>query len=92
MGAVIACFWVLMAASVYLMIRRSTRMMYDGVFDAVLGVFDLEFLDLGALLFVPGVVGALLGGGMVAGALARGAIAALVMTVIALTGLWGARC
>jgi hypothetical protein len=71
-GAAIACFWVLMGASVYMMIRKSMRMMYDGVSEAVLGVFE-HFIELGALLFVPGVSGVLLGGGMIAGALTRGA-------------------
>ena len=71
-GAVIATFWVLMAASGYLMIRRSMRMMYDGVFDAVLGVFE-QFIELGALLAVPGVLGVLMIGGLAVGAAARGA-------------------
>ena len=68
----IATFWVLMAASGYLMIRRSMRMMYDGVFDAVLGVFE-QFIELGALLAVPGVLGVLMIGGLAVGAAARGA-------------------
>ena len=71
-GAVIACFWVLLAASGYLMIRRSMRMMYDGAFDAVLGVFE-QLIELGALLFVPGVIGVLLFGGLAVGAVTRGA-------------------
>lgn len=71
-GAVIATFWVLMVASGYMMIRRSMRMMYDGVIEAVLGVFE-QLVELGALLFTPGVLGVLLGGGMLVGIAARGA-------------------
>lgn len=71
-GAVIACFWVLIFASGYMMIKRSMRMMYDGVFDAVLGVFE-QMIELGALLFVPSVIGLLFGGGMIVGAVTRAA-------------------
>lgn len=66
-GSVIACFWVLVFASGYQMIKRSLNMMFDGVFDAVLGVFE-QMIELGAYLFVPNVMGLLLGGGMAVGA------------------------
>lgn len=69
-GALIACFWVLVVAAGYQMIRRSMRMMYDGVMEAVLGVFE-QMIELGAPLFVPGVLGVLLAGGALAGLAAR---------------------
>lgn len=71
-GAIIASFWVLMVASGVVMIRRAMRMMYDGVMDAVLGVFE-QLIELGGLIFVPGVLGVLLVGGMLVGAAARSA-------------------
>ncbi len=72
-GSAVACFWILMLVAGYVMLRRSMRMMYDGVFDAVLGVFD-QFLEFGALIFVPEVLGWLFGGGAMVGLLARLAV------------------
>lgn len=71
-GALVATFWTLMAAASYTMLKRSMRMMYDGVMDAVLGVFQ-QLVDFGALTFSPGVLGVVGIGGMMVGALARGA-------------------
>jgi hypothetical protein len=71
-GAVIALVWVLMFASVYQMIRLSMRDMYDGVFDAVLGVFA-RFLELSGLIFAPGVLGVIFVGGGIVGVAARSA-------------------
>jgi hypothetical protein len=39
--AVLTTFWVLLGFSIYLMIRKSMRMMYDGPLEAVLGTFDV---------------------------------------------------
>lgn len=69
-GAVVGCFWVLLVASGYQMIDRAMMMMYDGVIDAVLGVFE-RMIELGRLLFTPGVIGVLLVGGSLVGVLAR---------------------
>lgn len=69
-GAVVGCFWVLLVAAGYQMIRRALMMMYDGVIDAVLGVFE-RLIELGALLFTPGVAGVLMVGGGLVGVLAR---------------------
>lgn len=70
-GALVATFWTLMAAASYTMLQRSMRMMYDGVMEAVLGVFQ-QLVDFGALALAPGVVGVVVIGGMMAGAVARG--------------------
>ena len=61
-------FWVLLVFSIYLMIRKSTRMMYDGPMDAVLGVLEL-MLEYGALLKNPATPLALLVGGALGGIL-----------------------
>ncbi len=69
-GALVATFWVLMVAASFTMIQRSIRMMYDGVMDAVLGVFQ-QLVDFGSLIFTPGVLGVVVIGGMGVGAVAR---------------------
>jgi hypothetical protein len=69
-GALIAVFWVLMVAATYQMIRRSLRMMYDGAFEAVIGIFE-QVLDLGGYVFVPGVLAWIFMGGLATGLITR---------------------
>lgn len=59
-------FWCLLAFSIYFMIRKSTRMMYDGPMEAVLGVLEL-MLEYGALLKNPATPAVLIGGGVLGG-------------------------
>lgn len=64
--AMLLVFWALLAFSLYFMLRKSMRMMYDGPMEAVLGVFQLMF-DYGKMLLVPDMLGVILVGGIVAG-------------------------
>ncbi|MDO8984330.1 TrgA family protein [Cypionkella sp.] len=64
--ALLLVFWALLAFSLYFMVRKSMRMMYDGPMEAVLGVFQLMF-DYGKMLLVPDMLGVILVGGIVAG-------------------------
>ena len=64
--ALILVFWALLAFSLYFMLKKSMRMMYDGPMEAVLGVFQLMF-DYGKMLLVPDMLGVILVGGIVAG-------------------------
>ena len=64
--ALLLVFWALLAFSLYFMIKKSMRMMYDGPMEAVLGVFQLMF-DYGKMLLVPDMLGVILVGGIVAG-------------------------
>jgi hypothetical protein len=64
--AILLVFWALLAFSLYFMLRKSMRMMYDGPMEAVLGVFQLMF-DYGKMLLVPDMLGVILMGGIVAG-------------------------
>ena len=64
--ALILVFWALLVFSLYFMLKKSTRMMYDGPMEAVLGVFQLMF-DYGKMLLVPDMLGVIIVGGMVAG-------------------------
>lgn len=64
--ALLLVFWALLAFSLYFMLRKSMRMMYDGPMEAVLGVFQLMF-DYGKMLLVPDMLGVILMGGIVAG-------------------------
>jgi hypothetical protein len=59
-------FWALLGFSIYLMIRKSMHMMYDGPMEAVLGVFDL-MLQYAKLMLVPDVIGVVLAGGALGG-------------------------
>lgn len=59
-------FWCLLVFSIYFMVRKSTRMMYDGPMDAVIGIFEM-MLDYGALLKHPATPGVLLIGGALGG-------------------------
>ncbi|MEO5615692.1 MAG: TrgA family protein [Cypionkella sp.] len=64
--ALLLVFWALLAFSLYFMIKKSMRMMYDGPMEAVLGIFQLMF-DYGKMLVVPDMLGLILIGGIVAG-------------------------
>jgi hypothetical protein len=66
--AVATLFWCLLVFSIYFMIRKSTRMMYDGPMEAVLGVLEL-MLEYGALLKHPTTPAVLIGGGILGGML-----------------------
>jgi hypothetical protein len=68
--ALILVFWALLVFSLYFMLKKSTRMMYDGPMEAVLGVFQLMF-DYGKMLLVPDMLGVILVGGMAAGLVAE---------------------
>ena len=68
--AVAVVFWALLSFSIYLMIRKSMRMMYDGPMEAVLGVFEL-MLEYGRTMLVPDVLGVLLVGGVLGGIFAE---------------------
>lgn len=68
--SVAVLFWCLLLFSIYFMVRKSTRMMYDGPMDAVLGVFEL-MLEYGTLLRHPATPLVLLGGGVLGGVLAE---------------------
>lgn len=63
-------FWCLLLFSIYVMVRKSTRMMYDGPMDAVLGVFEL-MLEYGILLKHPATPAVLLAGGVLGGMMAE---------------------
>ncbi len=59
-------FFALLGFSVYLMIQKSFKMIYDGPGDAVLGVF--EFMsEYGQMMLVPDVLGVLAVGGVLGG-------------------------
>ena len=64
--ALLLVFWALLAFALYFMLKKSTRMMYDGPMEAVLGIFQLMF-DYGRMLVVPDMLGVVLLGGVVAG-------------------------
>jgi hypothetical protein len=64
--AITVVFWALLGFSIYLMIDRSMKMMYDGPMEAVLGVFQL-MLEYGRKMMVPEVIGAVLLGGVLGG-------------------------
>lgn len=64
--AITVVFWALLGFSIYLMIDRSMKMMYDGPMEAVLGVFQLMF-EYGRKMMVPEVIGAVLLGGVLGG-------------------------
>jgi hypothetical protein len=66
--SVAVLFWCLLLFSIYFMVRKSTRMMYDGPMDAVLGILEL-MLEYGALLRHPATPVALAIGGVLGGML-----------------------
>lgn len=59
-------FWVLVFASIYEMVKRSTKLRYDGPMEAVLGAFDIA-LGYGQMLANPQMLAVLVLGGIVAG-------------------------
>lgn len=67
---VIAIFAVLLVFSIYLMIKKSTHMMYDGPMEAVLGIFDF-MLDYGKKMVDQDFILVILGGGSIAGIMAE---------------------
>ena len=58
--------WALLGFSIYIMVDRSMKMMYDGPMEAVLGVFQLMF-EYGRKLLVLEVIVTALFGGILAG-------------------------
>ena len=64
--SVTVVFWALLGFSIYIMVDRSMKMMYDGPMEAVLGVFQLMF-EYGKKMLVPSVIGAVIIGGMLGG-------------------------
>lgn len=68
--AISIAFWALLGFSIYVMVDKSTRMLYDGPMAALLGTFDL-MLGYGKMMLTPGVLGTLLIGGIIGGVLAE---------------------
>ncbi|OYU39760.1 MAG: tellurium resistance protein [Pseudorhodobacter sp. PARRP1] len=64
--AILLVFWALLSFSLYFMLKKSMRMMYDNPMEAVLGVFQL-MLDYAKMLLVPDMLGVILVGGVIAG-------------------------
>lgn len=59
-------FFALLGFSTYHMIKQSTKMVYDGPMDAVLGIFDFMMKN-GQLMLTPNVIGVLAIGGALGG-------------------------
>jgi len=68
--AVAVAFWVLLFWSIYEMVVKSTKMLYDGPMEAVLGMFDL-MVKYARLMLSPEVLGIMLVGGVLAGLMAE---------------------
>ena len=68
--SLLTVFWVLLVFSIYLMIKKSTHMMYDGPMEAVLAIFDI-MVKYGTFALTPEVLGTLAVGGMLGGVLAE---------------------
>ena len=66
--SVTVLFWATLAFSIYVMVYRSTKMLYDNAGEAVLGVFAL-MLDYGKLMLDAQFIGVVLLGGLVCGAM-----------------------
>ncbi|SEN29999.1 hypothetical protein SAMN04488103_104137 [Gemmobacter aquatilis] len=64
--ALVLAFAALFGFSTYLMIGKSLRKLYDGPFEAVIGIFEL-MIEHGVLMLTPPVLMALLIGGPVCG-------------------------
>ncbi|HCZ00475.1 MAG: tellurium resistance protein [Rhodobacterales bacterium RIFCSPHIGHO2_02_FULL_62_130] len=64
--SVTVLFWAVLGFSIYEMILRSTKMMYDGPMEALLGVFDLV-IYYGKMMGSPEFIGTLLIGGVLGG-------------------------
>lgn len=69
---VVLVFFALLTLSTYLMLQQTTKMVYDGPMNAVLGVFDF-MVQTGRKMLVPPVMGLLVLGGVVGGVLAEAA-------------------
>lgn len=68
--SVVTLFWLLLGFSIYVMIQRSTKMIYDGPMEAVVAVFGL-MLDYAKLLAAPATPLVLAIGGVIGGWLAE---------------------
>jgi hypothetical protein len=66
--SVTVLFWATLAFSIYTMIYRSTKMLYDDAGEAVLAVFDL-MLGYGKLMLDAPFIAVVLVGGLICGAL-----------------------
>ena len=64
--SVTVVFFTLLGFSIYLMVKRSYKMVYDGPMDAVLGGFQL-MMEYGQMMLVPDVLGVLAVGGALGG-------------------------
>jgi hypothetical protein len=64
--SVTLAFFCFLGFSTYEMVLQSTKMVYDGPMEAVLGIFEImvEYL---AVAMIPGFVGTLIVGGMIGG-------------------------
>lgn len=65
-------FWALLFFAIYEMVRRATKMRYDGVTEAITAVFAIG-LEYGRILLAPDVLAALLIGGAAIGILTESA-------------------
>lgn len=63
-------FFTLLFFSIYLMVKQSFKMVYDGPMDAVLGVFEF-MLKYGQMMLVPDVLAVLALGGILGGLVAE---------------------
>lgn len=68
--SVTVVFWVLLVFSIYVMVQRSTKMLYDGPMEAVLAVFDL-MLGYGRLMLNTEFISTILVGGLIGGAVSE---------------------
>lgn len=59
-------FWAILLFSIYEMVRRATKLRYDGPMEAIVAVFGIG-LEYGRVLLSPDVLGALLIGGALIG-------------------------
>lgn len=64
--SVMVVFWAVLGFSIYLMIRKSMRLYYDGPMEAVVGVFDL-MIEHGKQVLMPDVLAVLFIGGLLGG-------------------------
>ncbi len=66
--AITIVIWALMFFAIYEMIKRSTKLRYDGPMEAVTAAFGL-MLDYGRLLLTPEIIATVLIGGAIGGAI-----------------------
>ncbi|MEZ5796482.1 MAG: TrgA family protein [Paracoccaceae bacterium] len=69
-SSVTLVFFALLGFSIYHMVMQSTKMVYDGPMDAVLGVFQY-MMENGRAMLTAGVLGVLVIGGILGGVLAE---------------------